>query len=153
MFGLVSIYQLSFTFKANSIEETAQIVSNGDEVQERKYLDSLANEEVFNLGIANYTYNEVKENAMNLGLDLKGGVSVILQVSVKDILKGLANYSKDPVFNQALDNAEEKQKNSQNTFLEDFYIAFDEIKGDTKLASPDIFYTRALDGEIEGFHV
>lgn len=150
LFGLVSIYQLSFTFKANSIEETAQIVSNGDEVQERKYLDSLANEEVFNLGIANYTYNEVKENAMNLGLDLKGGVSVILQVSVKDILKGLANYSKDPVFNQALDNAEEKQKNSQNTFLEDFYIAFDEIKGDTKLASPDIFYTRALDGEIEG---
>ena len=150
LFGLVSIYQLSFTFKANNIEETAQIVSNGDEVQERKYLDSLANEEVFNLGIANYTYNEVKENAMNLGLDLKGGVSVILQVSVKDILKGLANYSKDPVFNQALDNAEDMQKNSQNTFLEDFYIAFDEIKGDTKLASPDIFYTRALDGEIEG---
>lgn len=150
LFGLVSIYQLSFTFKANSIEETAQVVSNGDEVRERKYLDSLANEEVFNIGVANYTYNEVKENAMNLGLDLKGGVSVILQVSVKDILKGLANYSKDPVFNQALDDAEELQKNSQNTFLEDFYVAFDKIKGDTKLASPDIFYTRALDGEIEG---
>ncbi|WP_250432889.1 protein translocase subunit SecDF [Hanstruepera flava] len=150
LFGLVSIYQLSFTFKANSIEEAAQVVSNGDEVKERKYLDSIANEEVFNLGIANYTYNEVKENAMNLGLDLKGGVSVILQVSVKDILKGLANYSKDPVFNKALDDAEEIQKNSQNTFLEDFYVAFDNIKGDTKLASPDIFYTRALDGEIEG---
>ncbi|WP_104736424.1 protein translocase subunit SecDF [Hanstruepera ponticola] len=150
LFGLVSIYQLSFTFKANSIEETAQVVSNGDEVKERQYLDSLANEEVFDLGVANYTYNEVKENAMNLGLDLKGGVSVILQVSVKDILKGLANYSKDPVFNKALDDASELQKNSQNDFVEDFFIAFDAIKGDTKLASPDIFYTRALDGEIEG---
>ena len=150
LFGLVSIYQLSFTFKANSIEDTAQVVSNGDEVKERQYLDSLSNEEVFDLGIANYTYNEVKENAMNLGLDLKGGVSVILQVSVKDILKGLANYSKDPVFNKALDDASELQKNSQNDFVEDFFIAFDAIKGDTKLASPDIFYTRALDGEIEG---
>ncbi|PNQ73420.1 protein translocase subunit SecDF [Hanstruepera neustonica] len=150
LFGLVSIYQLSFTFKANSIEDTAVAVSNGDEVKERKYLDSLSNEDVFNLGIANYTYNEVKENAMNLGLDLKGGVSVILQVSVKDILKGLANYSKDPVFNKALDDASELQKNSQNDFVEDFFIAFDAIKGDTKLASPNIFYTRALDGEIEG---
>ena len=150
LFGLVSIYQLSFTFKANSIEETAQIVSNGDEVKERKYLDSLANQDVFDLGVAKYTYTEVKENAMNLGLDLKGGVSVILQVSVKDILKGLANYSKDPVFNKALDDASELQKNSQNDFVEDFFTAFDDIKGDTKLASPDIFYTRALDGEIEG---
>ncbi|MGY0391914.1 protein translocase subunit SecDF [Bizionia sp. KMM 8389] len=150
LFGLVSIYQLSFTFKANSIDESAVAFSNGDEVKERKYLDSLANEEVFNLGVANYTYSEVKENSMNLGLDLKGGVSVILQVSVKDILKGLANYSKNPVFNQALDNTSEVQKNSQNTFVEDFFVEFDKIKGDTKLASPDIFYTRALDGEIDG---
>jgi SecD/SecF fusion protein len=150
LFGLVSIYQLSFTFKANSVEEAAQVASNGDEVRERQYLDSLGNEEVFNIGVANYTYNEVKENAMNLGLDLKGGVSVILQVSVKDILKGLANYSKDPVFNKALDNADEVQKNSQNNYVEDFFTEFDKIKGDTKLASPEIFYTRALDGEIEG---
>jgi SecD/SecF fusion protein len=150
LFGLVSIYQLSFTFKANSVEETAQIVSNGDDIKERQYLDSIANVEVFDIGIANYTYTEVKENAMNLGLDLKGGVSVILQVSVKDILKGLANYSTEPVFNQALDNASELQKDSQNDFVEDFFIAFDNIKGDSKLASPNIFYTRALDGEIEG---
>ncbi|WP_417238032.1 protein translocase subunit SecDF [Bizionia sp.] len=150
LFGLVSIYQLSFTFKANSIDDQAAAYANGDEVKERKYLDSLDNEEVYNLGVASYNYSEVKENAMNLGLDLKGGVSVILQISVKDILKGLANYSKDPVFNQALENAAEVQKNSQNTFVEDFFLEFDKIKGDTKLASPDIFYTRALDGEIEG---
>ncbi|MFD2550223.1 protein translocase subunit SecDF [Bizionia sediminis] len=150
LFGLVSIYQLSFTFKANSIDEDAVLYANGDEVKERKYLDSLENEVVYNLGVAKYTYNEVKENSMNLGLDLKGGVSVILQVSVKDILKGLANYSKNPVFNQALDDASEIQKNSQNDYVTDFFIAFDKIKGDTKLASPEIFYTRALDGEIEG---
>ena len=54
------------------------------------------------------------------------------------------------MFNKALEDASEIQKNSQNTYLEDFFIAFDEIKGDTKLASPDIFYTRELDGEIDG---
>ena len=100
---------------------------------------------VFNLGFAQYTYPEVKENSLNLGLDLKGGLNVILQVSVKDILKGLANNTTNPVFNKALDDASELQKNSQNTYLEDFYSAFDAIKGDTKLASPDIFATRELD--------
>ncbi|MGJ5643417.1 protein translocase subunit SecDF [Formosa sp. S-31] len=148
LFGLVSLYQLSFTFKANSVEDDAKAFANGDSVKERKYLDSLANEKVFNLGVADYTYNEVKDKAMNLGLDLKGGINVILQVSVKDILKGLANHTNDPVFNKALDDASELQKNSQNTYLEDFYVAFDKIKGDTKLASPDIFANRSLSDEI-----
>ena len=162
LFGLVSIYQLSFTFKANQIEKTAQEVainkipeSEPDyrekrSVEEANYLQSIATDTVFNIGIAKFTYNDVKEKAMNLGLDLKGGINVILQVSVKDILSGLANKTKNPVFNKALNDAEELQKNSQNTYLEDFFIAFDKIKGDTKLASPDIFYTKALDGEIEG---
>ncbi len=162
LFGLVSIYQLSFTFKANQIERNANemaINKISDTVpdyralrsaEESDYLASIANDTVFNIGIAKFTYNEVKEKAMNLGLDLKGGINVILQVSVKDILKGLANESKNPVFNKALDDASEMQKNSQNTYLEDFFIAFDKIKGDTKLASPDIFYTKALDGEIDG---
>lgn len=162
LFGLVSIYQLSFTFKANQIEKTAQEVainkipeSEPDyrakrSIEEANYLQSIATDTVFNIGIAKFTYNDVKEKAMNLGLDLKGGINVILQVSVKDILKGLANNTKNPVFNKALNDAETLQKNSQNTYLEDFFIAFDKIKGDTKLASPDIFYTKALDGEIEG---
>ncbi|MEM1003032.1 MAG: protein translocase subunit SecDF, partial [Bacteroidota bacterium] len=97
LFGLVSIYQLSFTFKANQIEEEAKAIAQSrfqdiKEINraEAQYLDSLANEEVFNLGLKNFTYTEVKNNAMNLGLDLKGGINVILQISVKDILKGLA---------------------------------------------------------------
>ncbi|HEX9601230.1 MAG TPA: protein translocase subunit SecDF [Mariniflexile sp.] len=162
LFGLVSIYQLSFTFKANQIEKAAEEVainkipeSDPDyrakrSIEEANYLQSIATDTVFNIGVAKFTYNDVKEKAMNLGLDLKGGINVILQVSVKDILKGLANNTKNPVFNKALNDAETLQKNSQNTYLEDFFIAFDKIKGDTKLASPDIFYTKALDGEIEG---
>lgn len=162
LFGLVSIYQLSFTFKANQIESEAQEiainkVADTEEnyrakrsIEETNYLESIATDTVYNIGIAKFTYNEVKQKAMNLGLDLKGGINVILQVSVKDILKGLANNTKDPVFNKALDDATELQKDSQNTYLEDFFIAFDKIKGDTKLASPDIFYTKALDGEIDG---
>ncbi|WP_299778562.1 protein translocase subunit SecDF [uncultured Formosa sp.] len=148
LFGLVSIYQLSFTFKANSIEDDAKAYSKGDSVKEAQYLDSLSTEKVFNLGVTDYTYGEVKDKAMNLGLDLKGGINVILQVSVKDILKGLANHTSEPAFNKALDDASELQKNSQNTYLEDFYIAFDKIKGDTKLASPDIFANRSLSDEI-----
>ena len=160
LFGLVSIYQLSFTFKANQIEKTAQEVaikkipeSDPDyrakrSAEEANYLQSVATDTVFNIGIAKFTYNDVKEKAMNLGLDLKGGINVILQVSVKDILKGLANNTKSPVFNKALNDAVELQKNSQNTYLEDFFIAFDKIKGDTKLASSEIFLTKDLDGEI-----
>ncbi|TJY37250.1 protein translocase subunit SecDF [Pontimicrobium aquaticum] len=160
LFGLVSIYQLSFTFKANQIESNAKeaAISKIAEteveydakrsLEETRYLDSLNNLEVFNIGVAQYTYTEVKEKAMNLGLDLKGGISVILQIQVDDILKGLANKSKDPVFNKALNDAEELQKNSQNTYLEDFFVAFDAIKGDTKLASPDIFANRDLSDEI-----
>ncbi|MCB4798671.1 protein translocase subunit SecDF [Neotamlana laminarinivorans] len=162
LFGLVSIYQLSFTFKANQIEKEAEeiainkISETEDNYREKRsqeeanYLQEIATDTVFNLGIAKFTYNEVKSKAMNLGLDLKGGINVILQVSVKDILKGLSNNTKDPVFNKALEDATELQKNSQNTYLEDFFIAFDAIKGDTKLASPDIFYTKQLDGEIDG---
>ncbi|WP_228852279.1 protein translocase subunit SecDF [Aegicerativicinus sediminis] len=155
LFGLVSIYQLSFTFKANQIEDEAEAhaaskFDNPDlrNAEELRYLDSLNTIDVFDIGIAKFTYNEVKEKAMNLGLDLKGGINVILQISVRDILEGLANKSKDPVFNQALDRAEEIQKDSQDSYLESFFQAFDEIKGDTKLASPDIFANRTLSDEV-----
>ncbi|MEZ4802225.1 MAG: protein translocase subunit SecDF [Gelidibacter sp.] len=156
LFGLVSLYQLSFTFKANQIEANADELAvqkfPNDPVKrneaEVKYLDSLSNQEVFNMGIANYTYDEVKDKAMNLGLDLKGGINVILEISVKDILKGLANYSKDPVFNKALDDASELQKDSQETYVNDFFTAFEKIKGDKKLASPEIFANRSLSEEV-----
>ncbi|NRB58457.1 MAG: protein translocase subunit SecDF [Winogradskyella sp.] len=172
LFGLVSIYQLSFTFKANQIDDEAKqaAVAKYDESVadyqdlrtqfEIDYIDSLKTDkievddklepiEVYNLGFSQYTYSEVEENAMKLGLDLKGGINAIIQVSVKDILKGLANNSKDPVFNKALDDAEELQKDAQESYLQSFFRAFDAIKGDTKLASPDIFANRDLSDDVK----
>ena len=160
LFGLVSIYQLSFTFKANQIEdeakqyainkiaETETDYDSKRSIERLNYLDSLKTQEVFNIGVAAYNYDEVKEKAMNLGLDLKGGINVILQISVKDILVGLANESKDPNFRKALSDAEELQKDSQNTYLEDFFVAFETIDAEAKLASPDIFANRTLSDEI-----
>ncbi|WP_456442236.1 protein translocase subunit SecDF [Psychroserpens sp.] len=155
LFGLVSIYQLSFTFKTNQIEKEAKIYaeskfqdSEAISEAEVRYLDSLSNQEVFDIGVANFTFKEVKEKSMNLGLDLKGGLNVILEISVKDILSGLANKTKDPAFNKALADAEELQKDAQESYLESFYQAWDAIKGDQKLASPDIFANRSLDDVI-----
>ncbi|MEJ6791574.1 MAG: protein translocase subunit SecDF [Lacinutrix sp.] len=154
LFGLVSIYQLSFSFKNSAIEKNAQEIAASkfsEDVEgfkdarkafEVNYLDSLSTskEKVF-LG---EDYAKIKDNSMKLGLDLKGGLEAILQVSVKDILKGLADNSKDPVFNKALDDADELQKDAQEDYIESFYRAFDAIKGDKKLASPNIFATRSL---------
>jgi SecD/SecF fusion protein len=158
LFGLVSIYQLAFSFKNSAVESEAnnyavsQVDASANDFKEQvsaveaNYLDSLkqSKDKIF-LG---NTYAEVKENSMKLGLDLKGGLNVILQVSVKDILKGLANNTTDVQFNKALDDTDEIQKDSQNTYLEDFYKAF-EAAGDKKLASPDVFATRSLSEEIK----
>ncbi len=160
LFALVSIYQLSFTFVTNKVENDAEefAISKIADTQEdyvakralaeASYLDSIGSQEVFNIGIAKYTYKEAKQKELNKGLDLKGGINVILQVSVKDILKGLANKSKDPVFNQALNDADELQKNTDDPYVESFFDAFDAIKGDKKLADPDVFGNRTLSDEI-----
>tara|TARA_Y100001949_G_scaffold25619_1_gene18717 strand:- start:1536 stop:4346 length:2811 start_codon:yes stop_codon:yes gene_type:complete len=113
------------------------------ELAQRTYLDSVADIRVF--GIT--SYKDAKEKELNKGLDLKGGINVILQISVKDILKGLAENSNDPQFNQSLDRADELQKSSNDTYLESFFIAFEENQ-EALLASPDIFANRTLSDEI-----
>ena len=155
-FTLVSVYQISFTFVTSNIEDKAIQYSansisdskeNYAELREEKYnsyLDSISNESI--LGFT--TYKSAKDKELNKGLDLKGGIDVTLQVSVKDILKGLSEYSKDPVFNKALDDADELQKQSDDTYVESFFDAFDLIKGESSLASPDIFANRSLSDEI-----
>src|SRR5690606_2304817 len=95
----VSIYQLSFTFASNKVQDDAKAFADGDSTKELAYLDSIGKEDVF-LG---YTYNQVRDKQINKGLDLEGGINVILQISVKDILKGLANNTDNAVFNKALD--------------------------------------------------
>ncbi len=147
LFALVSIYQLSFTFVANKVASDAKAFAGGNPEKELKYLDSIGKEKVFNLGFSDFTFNEVKDKQINKGLDLEGGINVILQVSVKDILKGLSNNSKNPVFNKSLADATANQKGNQ-TYIDAFFEAFDaNSKGTVKLASPDIFANRSLQGE------
>ena len=130
LFTVISILQISYTYVVSKIEKDAlnysiNYISEDEkdfsikrDIMQRSYLDSVANIRVF--GIT--SYKDAKEKELNKGLDLKGGINVILQVSVKDILKGLAENTNDPSFNQALDKADELQKNSNDTYLESFFI-------------------------------
>lgn len=145
LFALVSIYQLSFTFVANRVKSDAKAFANGDEKKEVKYLDSIGKENVYNLGFTKFTYKEVSDKQINKGLDLEGGINVILQISVKDVLKTLANQTKNPVFNKALENADKNQQGNQD-YIDAFFVAFDEeSKGTVKLADPEVFAHRNLE--------
>ena len=115
IFALACIYQLSFTYVSRSVEGNADDYAQGDLQKRQAYLDSMNNEIVY--GLLGYTYADVKEKEINLGLDLRGGMNVILEVQVADILKELANNTKDPVFNKALTRAKEQQIDSQEDFL------------------------------------
>lgn len=156
LFGLVSLYQLSFTFLATSVEDDAAVFAKekaADDARaratfERKYLDSVANKEIIDLGVTQYSYNDVKDKEMNLGLDLKGGINAILQVSVKEVLKSLSNDSKNEAFNNALAAADIRQKNSNANYLDLFFEEFEKVAGDTKLSDPSIFGTKALSEKI-----
>ena len=156
LFAIVSIYQLSFTFITSNVEKQAstyasQTVSEDEnnylEVRDKKanaYLDSIGNNPIYGFT----SYNDAKEKELNKGLDLKGGINVILQISIRDILSGLTENTKNPQFNEALDQADLLQKSSDEPYIESFFEAFDQIKSGEKLASPDIFANRTLSDEI-----
>ncbi|MGB5322417.1 protein translocase subunit SecDF [Lutimonas sp.] len=156
--SVVCLYQLSFTWFAKNVEkdaviyaETKAVASDTEELgkMEREYLDSVANTPVVNLGFTEFTYNEVKEKEINLGLDLKGGINAILEVSVRDILFGLSTESKNPVFNEALINAAKAQKDSDKDYLLLFYEAFETASnGSVKLSDPSIFGNKSLKDKI-----
>jgi len=147
LFALVSIYQLSFTFVANNVKSEAKAFAGDNPDRELKYLDSIGKESVLNLGFTEFTYDEVKNKQLNKGLDLEGGINVILQISIKDVLKGLSNNSKNPVFNKSLADATANLEGNK-TYLNKFFEAFEaNSKGSVKLASPDIFANRSLQGE------
>ena len=159
LFGLVSLYQLSFSFFTSKVENEAKEyaksrgnLDNGRELAslEKKYLDSVNNLEVINLGISQFTYNDIKDKEMNLGLDLKGGINAILQVSVKEVLISLSNDSKSLVFRKALKAADEAQKNNTDNYLDLFFTEFEAVAGTSgiKLSDPEIFGTKALREKI-----
>ncbi|HET6559936.1 MAG TPA: protein translocase subunit SecD, partial [Prolixibacteraceae bacterium] len=148
LLALICVYQLMFTFKANQVETKAKEYAKGDTKKEQMYLDSVANEVVYNLlGIRKYTYREVKALELGLGLDLQGGMNVTLEVSVVDLVRSLSNYSKDSTFNAAIKLAQEKQKKGQDDFVTNFGKAFEEISPNGKLAS--IFNTLELKDQIK----
>ena len=159
LFGLVSLYQLSFSFFTSKVEDEAKEyaksrgdLDNGRELAnlEKKYLDSVNNLEVINLGVSQFTYNDIKDKEMNLGLDLKGGINAILQVSVKEVLISLSNDSKSLVFRKALKAADEAQKNNTDNYLDLFFNEFEIAAGTSgiKLSDPEIFGTKALREKI-----
>jgi SecD/SecF fusion protein len=148
LFALVSIYQLSFTFVANKVKDDAKDFAGGKPEKEVKYLDSIGKEKVF---LDFFTYNEVKDKQINKGLDLEGGINVILQISVRDVLVQLSNNSKNPVFNKALEDAKLNQRGNQS-YLDAFFDAFEANKGTTRLASPDIFANRNFDDKEVNFN-
>jgi SecD/SecF fusion protein len=156
LFGLVSLYQLSFTFIANNEEEKAKIYSqnlipdsqdNYLELRDKSiisYLDSIGNISLYGFT----SYNDAKGKELNKGLDLKGGINVILQISIRDVLKGLAENSKNLTFNQALNQADLLQKSSDEPYIESFFTAFENIKGAESLSDPSIYGNKTLSDEI-----
>ncbi|OWY19954.1 protein translocase subunit SecDF [Sphingobacteriales bacterium UPWRP_1] len=148
--ALVCIYQLSFTLFTNRVENKAERyateavskLTNATEDQKyleqrrakRRYLDSVSLKPVVNLGIAKFTYQQIKERQINLGLDLQGGMSVVLQVSLQDLIKAMSNNNPDPILQQAIKKADELQNNSQEDYVTLFGRAFTQIDPNAKLA-------------------
>ncbi|HEX8562844.1 MAG TPA: protein translocase subunit SecDF [Flavobacterium sp.] len=148
LFALVSIYQLSFTFVASKIEDEAKAYAKGNPEKEVRYLDSVGKIKVFDLGFTDFTYNEVKDKKINKGLDLEGGINVTLEISVRDIIKGLANNTKNPVFNKALADATKNRQGNQD-YVDAFFEAFDRASnGSVKLGSPEVFGNKTLGDEV-----
>ena len=141
------IYQLSFSFVTRSVEKAAveYAAAFGEEEQAAKeayYLDSIQNEPVFNLLVKKFTYKECKEKEVNLGLDLKGGMNVMLEIQVQDLVKSLAGESQnDPAFVEALERANAALKAGANDYIGEFAKAYEEISNGAPLAaifvSPD----------------
>ncbi|MFW5831362.1 MAG: protein translocase subunit SecDF, partial [Prolixibacteraceae bacterium] len=147
LFAAVCLYQLSFTWKAKQVEKQAEQYADGNQQKYNNYLDSISGETVYNfLGLKKFTYKDVKELEINLGLDLKGGMNVTLEVSVKDLIRALSNYSNDSTFNAALARADEMQRESQEDFVTLFRRAFEEIDPNARLAS--VFNTLELRDRI-----
>jgi len=150
---LVCLYQFALVIPTNGVESRAKAYADemsAKETQSSKkpedrmtnrqfysaYLDSLSSETVFSIPlIKKFTYADLKKSQLAMGLDLKGGMSVLLQVDLRDFLKGLSGNSADPAFTAALDKAAELQKTQQSDYINLFAQAWKETGGGKSLAS------------------
>jgi SecD/SecF fusion protein len=134
--ALVTIYQLSFTGATYLVKKDAREFAQGDLVKENKYIDSIASLPKEKWSYLGKTFKETQKKEINLGLDLKGGMNVILEVSVEDILRALSNYSTNKTFNDAIARARMMQtEQPQADFLSLFGRAFQEINPNEKMAA------------------
>ena len=145
------LYYLSFTFISNGVQEKATTFAtdasgNIDFAKKRAYLDSVWRQPVYNFLGANYTYQEIKETELGLGLDLQGGMHVTLEVSPVEIVKGIAGNPKNEVFNASVAEAKEASKTSNAKFVDLFYAAWQKNNPDKNLSS--VFATAANRGRI-----
>ena len=142
------IYQLSFSFITRGVEKDAVEYAAAFDAAEQAdmeayYLDSIQNKPVFSLlGMKDFTYKECKEKEVNLGLDLKGGMNVMLEIEVQDLVKSLAGDSQnDPAFVEALARANEALKSGTNDYIGEFAKAYEQVSNGSPLAaifvSPD----------------
>ncbi len=139
---LVCAFYLSFSFVTSHYSNKAQEYANGDKAKEFYYLDSISSEKVW----MGYTLKQCREKEINLGLDLKGGMNVTMEISVPDILRALSGYNTTPTFTQAMDLAKERQKASTSDFVTLFIQAFNEIDPNAQLSS--VFSTFELKDKI-----
>ena len=144
LLAIVCLYQLSFTLITRGVEKDAKEAANGDIAKERAYLDSMNAVPVF--PVLDLTYKKCKENELNMGLDLKGGMNVTLEVSLVDLVRSMANNSTDATFNKALQNAVNAQSQSQQDFVSLFVDEFQKLDPNAKLAA--IFATKELSDRI-----
>ncbi len=136
---IACLYSLSFTWIANKVEKDAQEFAKGDATKEKGYLDSVASLPVFN-SLSYITYQYAKEREIPLGLDLKGGMNVTMEIALSDMVRNLANNSTDANFNAAIKNAELAVAKGENDFIGAFGREFEKLSPNTKLAS--IFATK-----------
>ncbi len=138
---LACAFYLSFSVVTSHYENKAIEYANGDPQRYNDYLDSLSTEKVW-LG---YTLKEAREKELNLGLDLKGGMNVILEVSIPDIVRSLGNAESEN-FNKAIELAKQKQLQSQDDFLDLFEQSYLELDPNAKLST--VFSTLALKDKV-----
>ena len=140
---LVCVFYLSFSFVTRHYTNKAKEIANGDTKVEQDYLDSLSNEKVW---LGNYTLKQCREMEISLGLDLKGGMNVILEVSIPDVIKALADNKPDENFNQALATAAKQATSSQDDVITLFIKEYHRIAPDAKLS--ELFATQQLKDKV-----
>ncbi|MGF7072184.1 protein translocase subunit SecDF [Mucilaginibacter sp. 3215] len=141
LLAVVCLYQLSFTWVAHKVREDAKVYSKGDPEKEKAYLDSISNQPVYPLLKHDYAY--VLQREIALGLDLKGGMNVTMQIQLNELVRKIANNNPDATFNQALANADKLQANAQTNqkdYIALFVSEYEKLSPNGKLAA--IFSTK-----------